>query len=159
MNTREQLHAMIDQFEEGELLAAEAYLLSVLHSRSRPEFNQQTTARIKERTDRFQTSAEQHWQESVQRVKESGRGFVSGFGGGGGIGIDHQGRAEGTMSFHYRDGEGWVHETLRFFAGNEVEIIERFAMSDEGTELLYAQKVTCGGRVVERAETFPVDGR
>ncbi|MGA2728833.1 MAG: hypothetical protein ABSE96_13550 [Terracidiphilus sp.] len=109
-----------------------------------------------ERGQLFQRAAEEHWPEAGQRAKDRGLGFVIGFGGGGGFGFDLRGRANGKMHFSYSDEGASVEETLRFIAGQEIEIWDRFGISDEGDGLLYKQIVKSGGRDLTREEVFPL---
>jgi hypothetical protein len=158
MDTRPQLHALLDDFDDDEIIAAEMYLFSILHRRGQPERNDSELARLNQRGDEFGKKAEEHWREAGQGAKES-RGIVSSFGGGGGFGFDFRGRGIGKRSYEYWDGGDAVVETLRFVAGHEIEIIERFGLSNDGTSLLYKQEIKSGGREVSREEAFPVQRR
>jgi hypothetical protein len=45
-----------------------------------------------------------------------------------------------------------------FIAGQEIEVWDRFGISDEGDGLLYKQIVKSGGRDLTREEVFPLQG-
>jgi hypothetical protein len=156
MDNRPRLHALVDDMDEDELVSAEIYLLAIVHQRVAPQPSDGELDRLKERGESFQMDAEQRWRQSGQRSK--GRRIVSGFGGGGGFGVDLQGRPNGKMYFSYSDDGNSVEEKLHFIAGQEVEIRDRFAISDDGRRLLYEQLVKSGGRHVTREEEFPFHG-
>jgi hypothetical protein len=153
MDTRVRLHAMLDDLDDEEIIAAEAYIFSIVHLRNQPEVNKPEQARLDRRRAEFEKVARSHWSDSFQRAQ--GRGMVSGFGGGGSFGFDFRGRATGRAVFSYFDGAESVEETLRFIAGQEVEMVNRFGLSADGTNLAYKQTVKSGGRTVSREESFP----
>lgn len=156
MTTREELKSIIDHMNDDELLAASTHLLSVLSRHSRPRLRQGESDRLQQRAAEFGAAAEQHWCEASQQAKASGYSLMSGFGGGGSLGsVDHRGRASGKVEYSYWAGEASVTEKLLVFAAQEVEIVERVALSDEETELIYEQRVSSGGRTVNREERFP----
>jgi hypothetical protein len=76
MDTSAQLHAMLDDFDDDEIISAEAYLLSILHLRNQPEISEPELARLDNRRADFRRVAEQHWREASQRAAQ-GRGIVS----------------------------------------------------------------------------------
>jgi hypothetical protein len=156
MDTRTQLHAILDDLDEDELISAEIYLLAIVHRRAAPEASEAQLDSLDERGQLFQRAAEERWREAGQRAKDRGLGFLMGFGGGGGFGFDLRGRANGKMHFSYSDEGASVEETLRFIAGQEIEIWDRFGISDEGDGLLYKQIVKSGGRDLTREEVFPL---
>jgi hypothetical protein len=154
MDTRTRLHALLDDLDEDELLAAEIYLLAIVHRRASLEPSEAQLDNLRQRGELFQRAAEERWREAGQRAKDRGQGIVTGFGGGGGFGLDLRGHASGTMRFSYSDEGALVHEALHFVAGQEIEIWDRFGISAEGNELLYNQTVKSGGRDLTREEMF-----
>jgi hypothetical protein len=125
-----------------------------VHHRHQPEVSESELARLKERRAEFTKVAESHWREASQRAQQ-GRGIVTSFGGGGSFGFDFRGRATGKVSFSYGDGADSVEETLRFVAGQEVEIVNRFGPSPDGANLVYKQAVKSGGHTATWQESFP----
>jgi hypothetical protein len=158
MDTRTRLHAILDDLDADELISAEIYLMAIVHRRISPEPSETQLDSLKERGQLFERDAKKRWREAGQRAKDRGLGIVMGFGGGGGFGFDLRGRAKGTMRFSYSDEGASVEETLHFVAGQEIEISDRFGISDEGDGLLYKQIVKCGGRDLTREEVFPFQG-
>jgi len=152
---RARLHAMLDDFDDDEIIAAEAYLCSILEGRHQPERSEPELARLERRREEFKRIAESHWREAFQLAQGQGRGLISSFGGGGSFGFDFQGRATGKASFSYRDGADSVEEILRFIAGQEVEIVNRLGLSPDGKNLVYKQTVKSGGHTATSEESFP----
>lgn len=154
MDNRARLHAMLDDLDDDEIIAAEAYLCSIVDRRHQPETRETELAHLKERRTEFEKIAEGHWREAVQRTQQD-RGIVSSFGGGGSFGFDFRGRPSGKVSFSYGEGTNCVEETLRFVAGQEVEIVNRVGLSPDGANLVYKQAVKSGGRTATWEESFP----
>jgi len=149
-----ELHAILDDLNDDELIAAEMHLKGILLRRRQTAPSEPGEARLRQRGEEFHTLAEQHWKEAGRKAKASG-GIVSGFGGGGGFGFDFKGRPTGKLSYEYTNLDECFVETLRFVAGQEIEIRERFALSDDGKELFYEQATKSGGRVEQHTESFP----
>ncbi len=139
--------------DEDELFAASIYLFNIINHRTPTERTGPGLARLDRRVEEFRQAAEQHWREAAAQPV-GGRGVISGFGGGGGTGFDFEGRAQGKMSYQYSLPGTDIKESLRFVAGCEIVIIDRFGMSVEGTELFYEQSVKSSGREVTRKNTF-----
>lgn len=155
---RTELHTILDDFNEDELFVAEMYLKAILLRRQHPQRGESENARLRQRAEEFRTMAEQHWKETAQKAKASG-GIVSGFGGGGGFGLDPRDRPTGRVSYEYAYGDESCVETLRFIAGQELEIADRFALTDNGKSLLYEQTVKSGGRTKEHTDYFPFNNQ
>ena len=154
MDNRARLHAMLDDLDDDEIIAAEAYLSSIMHRRHRPEMSKPELVRLEERRAEFERIAQSHWREAFQRAQQ-GRGIVSSFGGGGSFGSDFRGRATGKASFSYGDGADLVEETLRFVGGQEIEIVNRVGLSPDGTNLVYKHAVKSGGHTATWEDSFP----
>jgi hypothetical protein len=154
MDARSRLHALLDDFNDEEVFAAEMYLLGILQRRQQPERSETEIARLGERGEQFRKAAELRWQDAGHRLANSGCNVV-GFGGGGGFGFDLQGRAIGKMSCEYAAGDRSFVETLRYVAGQEIEIAEQFSVSDDNTSLSYQHVATSAGHVVKHEELFP----
>ncbi|HLO00694.1 MAG TPA: hypothetical protein VK208_19710, partial [Pyrinomonadaceae bacterium] len=60
--------------------------------------------------------------------------------------------------FHYWDDKALVYQTMRYFSGQQFEEMERLAVSEDGTQLLYEQEATSGGKTFRRQEAFPFNG-
>jgi hypothetical protein len=154
MDNRARLHTMLDDLDDDEIIAAEAYLCSIVHRRHQSDMSEPELARLKERRAEFEKVAESHWREAFQRAQQ-GRGIVSSFGGGGSFGFDFRGRPIGKVSFSYGEGAESVEETLRFVAGQEVEIVNRVGLSPDGANLVYRQAVKSGEHTATWEESFP----
>jgi hypothetical protein len=154
MDTRAELHAILDVLDDDELFAAEMHLKGILLRRQQTPPSEPGDARFRQRSEEFRALAEQHWKKAGRRAKASG-GIVSGFGGGGGFSFDFKGRPTGKLSYKYTNLDECFEEPLRFVVGQEIEIQERFALSDDGKELLYEQIIKSGGRVEQSTESFP----
>ncbi len=61
MDTRAPLLAMLDDFDDGEIIAAEACLSAVVHRRHQPKVTKPELARLNERRAEFKKIAENHW--------------------------------------------------------------------------------------------------
>ncbi len=61
----------------------------------------------------------------------------------------------GNHSFHYWDDKALVHQTLRIFGGQELEIMERTWRSEDGATLVYEQELSSGGLTKRHEERFP----
>jgi hypothetical protein len=158
MDTHARLRAVLDDLDEEELISAEIHLLAIVHRRSSREASDAELDKLTERGEAFQKDAEKRWHETAQRASDRGLRFVTGFGGGGGFGLDLHGRANGHMRFSYSDDGAFVEETLRFIAGQGIEIRDQFGLSNEGTELLFKQHIKSGGRDLTREAAFPFQG-
>jgi hypothetical protein len=154
MDYRARLHAMLDDLDDDEIIAAEAYLSSIVRRRHRREMSTPELARLEERRAEFERTAESHWLDAAHRAKQE-QGIVWSFGGGGSFGSDFRGRATGKASFSYPDGADLVEETLRFFAGQEVEIVNRIRLSPDGANIIYQQSVRSGGHTATWKDSFP----
>jgi hypothetical protein len=154
MDTREELHIILDDFDDEELFAAEMYLKGILSRRRAAPESDLAMERLRERGAEFRKLVERRWREQHLKTKAS-TGLISGLGGGGGFGFDLHGRPVGKMSYEYSyGGESFV-ETLRLFAGQEIEIRQRFALSGDGMNLLYEHAAESGGSGKHHQESFP----
>jgi hypothetical protein len=45
---------------------------------------------------------------------------------------------------------------MHYFRGHELETMQRFALSADGTKLLYEEEIASGGKTVRRVEEFPI---
>jgi hypothetical protein len=132
------------------------YLLGILQRRQQPERSETEIARLNERGAQFRRAAELRWQDASRCLSAAGCNIV-GFGGGGGFGFDLQGRATGKMSFEYAAGDRSFVETLRYVAGQEIEIAEQFSLSEDHKVLSYHHSATSAGHVANHEESFPFD--
>jgi hypothetical protein len=68
----------------------------------------------------------------------------------------HEGTPYGRHEFSYWDEKALVQQTLQSFDGHEVEIMERFSISDDRTKLSCLLELSSGGRTVRHSEDFPI---
>jgi hypothetical protein len=87
-----------------------------------------------------------------QETRQSGT--ISVMTGGGSL-FPKDGETYGRNAFHYWDDKALVHQTLQFFAGQELEMMERMSRSDDGATLIYDQELSSGGRTVRNKVEFP----
>lgn len=64
MDTRTRLHGTLDDLDEDELIAAEIYLLAIVHRRASPEASEAQLDSLDERGQLFQRAAEERWREA-----------------------------------------------------------------------------------------------
>ena len=70
MGTRSQLHAILDDLDEEELIAVEIYLLAIVHRRASPEASEAQLDSLDQRGQLCQRAAEERWREAAQRAKD-----------------------------------------------------------------------------------------
>ena len=146
MSTRDDVHRIIDQLPNEKLKHVQMMLSAVLNPQPRPPQVTEMRARGQE------------WRKRVEERFTQTRkpGTISGMGGGGGIGFDSERGSFGSYSFHYWDDKALVYQTMRCFSGRDLEQMERLAISDDGSQLIYEQEIASGGRTVRREEVFPI---
>jgi hypothetical protein len=66
------------------------------------------------------------------------------------------GKGFGHQSFGYWDGEAEVRQSMHFYRGYELETMQRFAISADGTKLVYEEEIASGGKTVRRTDEFPL---
>jgi hypothetical protein len=144
MAIRDDLHTLLDRLPEETLQPAHAFLNGLLrpHPR-RPEVEQ-----ARDRGRAFRKLVERQFQEAGKP------GTISGMIGGGSP-FPQDGETYGRNAFHYWDDKALVHQTLQFFAGQELEMMERISRSDAGTMLSYDQELSSGGRTLRNKAEFP----
>ena len=144
MDGRDDLHSLLDRLPEEMVRPVRVYLESLLRPRPpRPEIEQS-----RHRTREFRKMVEQRFQETRKS------GTISALVGGGSL-FPRDGETYGRNAFHYWDDKALVHQTLQFFAGQELEIMERMSRSDDGGTLVYDQELSSGGRTVRNRVEFP----
>jgi hypothetical protein len=144
MSARDDLHALLDQLPEEMLQPSQVFLESLLRPRPpRPEIE-----RSRDRGRSFRKLVEQRFQETRKP------GTISAIVGGGSL-FPKDGETYGRNAFHYWDGGALVHQTLQFFAGQELEIMERISRSEDGATLTYDQELSSGGRTLLHKAEFP----
>jgi hypothetical protein len=145
MSVREDLKACIDQLPEGSLEHAGAILRHLIN----PPPPLPEVGRIKERSQEYRRLVEQRFRETRKP------GTIGGMGGSGFASM-REGRPFGRRSFHYRDGNALVYQSLLSFDGQEIEIMERLSFSANRTKFICALEITSSDRTVQIEETFPI---
>ena len=144
MSLRDDLRLLLDQLPEDKLQPTKAFLNGLLS----PRMQHSEHERSRDRGREFRKRVE-------QRFKETRRpGTVSSMIGGGSL-FPKDGETYGRNAFHYWDDKALVHQTLQFFAGQELEIMERISRSEDGATLIYEQELHSGGRTVGDKFDFP----
>jgi len=134
MQSREELHKLVDSMPEGALETARQALSQF----------QIWPPQLPPPVEELRQIYERRWKE----VQESGAGINCGVGIGGGSmewPVDQPAatRRSGYWSFDHLDGETLVVETHRYKDGHELSVIERLRV--EGEHLIYKHEVTGPG--------------
>ena len=130
---------------EDQLQNARPFLAGLLRPRAQsPEIEH-----ARQLTHQYKKMVEQRFRETRKPGTISalvGRGRV----------FPKEGRVSGNHSFHYWDDKALVHQTLRIFEGQELEIMERVSRSQGGATLVYEQELSSGGLMKRHEERFPL---
>lgn len=145
MSARDDVHRIVDQLPDEKLEQVQMMLSAVLNPRPTPP----QVAEMRERGQEWRRRVEERFRETRKP------GTISGMGGGGGFSFDTERGSFGNHSFQYWDDKALVYQSLRFFYGQQVEQMERLAISENGSQLLYEQEIASGGRTLRREEAFP----
>jgi hypothetical protein len=146
MTSRENVKALIDQLPEDQLVRVEAMLRHHLNPpKPRPEVE---AMRLRTQTYREQV---------MRRFRETGKPGTCGVGimGGSGSFGEHEGMSYGRQGFNYWDGKALIHQSLQYFDGREIEVMERLSISESGS-LCCAIELASGGKSVQHADEFPL---
>jgi hypothetical protein len=127
MQSREELHKLVDSLPEGAVEAAERVLRNIQVWPPVPPDPVNLRKRMEERRSEIR-----------QKMKP---GTIGGFGGSGGYDPT---RGSGSSSFHYWDGDTFVEETHRHHRGHKLEIVERLQLQP-GKQLIYKHEITGPG--------------
>jgi hypothetical protein len=90
----------------------------------------------------------------MQRFRENKRPGTLGVGGGSGSFGEHDGMHFGRQGFHYWDDKALVNQSMHYFGGHEIEIMERLSISESQT-LCCDVELSSNGRTVKHSEEFP----
>jgi hypothetical protein len=145
MASRDELKALIDQVAEPDLETVRMMLEHHIHpSPPNPEIE-----RMHQRSREYSSIVR-------RRFLETGKpGTIGTMGGTGHIGT-HEGVPFGRQGFQYWDEKALVHQSLRSFDGQEIEVMERLSFSPDRTKLSCVLELSSGGRTVRFEEEFPV---
>ncbi len=148
MASRDELKALIDQVPEPRLELVRMMLEHHVH----PPPHIPDVERMQKRSQGYRSVVEQRFRETREL------GTVGGMGGGGFSGM-HEGTPFGRHGFHYWDDKALVHQTLQFYDGQEIEVMERLSFSPpDRKKLACVLEISSGGRTVRYEEEFPVTG-
>jgi hypothetical protein len=143
MQTREELHILVDSLPEDALVPAERVLR-----------NFQVWPPVAPDPADFRKRMEERRLEMRQKMKP---GTIAGFGGGGSYDPT---RGSGSSSFNYWDGDTFVGETRRHHQGHELTIIEHIRLDESAKQLFYKHEVAGpGGKHDEREITFETSAK
>lgn len=144
MASRDELKSLIDQLPETRLEMVHTLLN---HQVNPPAPNP--------KIERMQRPAQNYRRLVQQRFQETRKpGTIGTMGGGGSLG-EHEGIPFGRQGFHYWDDKALVYQTLQFFDGHEIEIMERLSFSPDRTRLICAWEISSGGHTVRYEDAFP----
>jgi hypothetical protein len=146
MPTRDELKAMVDVLPQSSLERVHTMMKYQIEPPPPPSAE---VARMRQRGQEYRKAVEQSFRENRRP------GTIAGMAGGGSWGT-REGTPFGRSSFHYWDGKALVQQTLQSFDSYEVELMERFSMSEDGTKLVCSVELSSGGRTVRHDEEFPV---
>lgn len=145
MASRDELKFLIDQLPETRLEMAHRLLNHQINPPApNPKFEQ-----MQRPAQNYRRLVEQRFQETRKP------GTIGSVVGGGFLG-EHEGVSFGRQDFHYWDNKALVHQTLQFFDGQQIEIMERFSFSPDRTSLVCAWEISCGGHTVRHEDAFPI---
>jgi hypothetical protein len=145
MASRDELKSLIDRMPEERLESVR----SILEFNINPPPPNPKMEHMHERGQLYRKLVEQRFHETRKP------GTISGLSGGGMTGM-HKGTPFGRNGFHYWDGDALVQQTLQFFNGQEIEIMERLSMSADRSKLICSLELSSAGRTVQHADEFPV---
>jgi hypothetical protein len=137
MQSREELHKLIDSMPEGAIEAAQRILSQLqVWPPTPPPGVQEMRQRMKERR--------------LEVMQHQKPGTIAGFGG---VGNYDPAPKTGYSSFSHWDGDTYVTEILRRHQGYAFKVIERIRVEDK--RLIYKHEITGpGGKRDEREITF-----
>jgi len=145
MVSRDELKALIDQLAENKL----EMVRTMLDHNVNPPPPIPQIEEMQRRSQSYKSRVEARFRETRKP------GTIGGMGGGGFAGM-HEGTPYGRHGFSYWDEKALVQQTLQSFDGHEVEIMERFSISDDHTKLSCLLELSSGGRTVRHTEDFPI---
>jgi hypothetical protein len=144
MAIRDELHSLLDELPEDKLQAARPFLAGLL----RPRTPTPEAERAQQLTQQYKKMVEQRFRETRKP------GTISTLFGGGSV-FPREGKEYSNHAFHYWDDNALVHQLLRVFEGQELEIMERISRSEDGASLVYEQELSSGGLTKRHEERFP----
>jgi hypothetical protein len=148
MATRDDLKALIDQVPDSRLEMIQRMLDHHIHPPApKPEI------------ERMRHSGQQYKERALKQFKETRKPGTLGAASGSGFLSEHEGVPFGREGFHYWDDKALVDQTLHFFDGHKIEIMERLSFSADRTALICALEISSGGRTVRHEDAFPVARR
>ena len=144
MAIRDEIHSLVDRLPEDQLQNARPFLAGLLRPRAQsPEIEH-----ARQLTHQYKTMVEQRFRETRKP------GTISTLLGGGSV-FPREGKEYSNHAFHYWDDKALVHQTLRVFEGQELEIMERISLLEDRATLVYEQEVSSGGLTKRHDERFP----
>lgn len=143
--TRDELKSLIDQLPESRL----QMVRTMLNHQVNPPPPNPDIERMQQRSQNYRTLVE-------QRFREMGKPETIRSMGGGGFSGVHEGTPYGRHGFHYWDDKVLVHQSMQYFDGEEIEIMERLSLSPDRTTLICTLELSNGGKTVRHEDAFPV---
>lgn len=149
MQTRDELKTLIDQLPESSL---EVVRSTINYHLNPPPPPSPEIERMRQRGQAYRREVERRFRETLKPATIGA--FVSG-----GSWGAHEGIPFGRNSFNYWEDKALVQQSLQSFNGQDVEIMERYALSEDGTKLVCIIELSSGGRTVRHEDEFPVSTR
>ena len=153
MLTRDDLKALIDELPPEKLDLARLNLESILHPPA-----------LDPKIERMMRRSEEMQNQLPERLKQLQAGCkpetILGFYGGGGFGSGPGLRGgQGEMAYSWWENITYVTHRMMLHAGREMDIVERFQLTEDERKLIYKSEIHAEGRVVKRTEEFSVTPR
>jgi hypothetical protein len=139
MSLRDEIHRLADELPDEKLEPAKRTLSLLLTPPTPPQL-----AELRRRSEEYRKRVEERFQQTRKP------GTIGGLAGSG-IGFG----SSSSNSFCYWDDKALVYQTLRYFSGQQIEQMERIAISENGSQLLYELELSTGGRTLRIQEAFP----
>lgn len=151
MPSRDELKAMIDQLPESSIEQVHALLNFHVNPPPPPPPEME---RMRRRGQEFKKMVEQRFRETLKPGTGACGGRIGGMSGGS-FSAMHEGTGFAINSFHYWDNNALVKQTLQSFDGQDIEIMERFAVSPDRKQLLFTIELATGGQTIRYEDEFP----
>lgn len=147
MLSRAELKALIDQLPDDRLVNVEMMLR---HQLNPPEMRPEVQTMMRR--------SEEYKDRVLQRFEQTGRPRTCGGGVGSSAGhiSGHEGMAYGSHAVDYWDGRAFIHQTMHYYDGHELEIMHRLSIS-ESQRLRCELELSSGGKTVQHSDEFPVN--
>jgi len=146
MQIRDELKTLIDKLPESSLEGIRSFLNFHINPPPPPP---PEVERMRQRGQAYRREVERRFRETLKPATIGS--FVSG-----GSWDAHEGIPFGRNSFNYWEDKALVQQSLQSFDEQDVEIMERYALSEDGTKLVCTIELSSGGHTVRHEDEFPI---